>query len=389
MDPQPGLALAAALASVGTVTGRKIAGLLDVRTNLYVVGLAPSGCGKQQGRAVAKRIFTAANARDLVGPERIGSHAGILSRLVEHPATLMPIDEIGDLFALIKNNNGKMGALANIEPTLKALFSAANDPCFIGDALANKDHVKQINHPHLVIHGVCPAHNYWGSLTAANVENGLIARFIVIDAGDVPSRRIEGEIEQPPKNIVEFFDRWFRWKPTECYESAAIARPAIYPRETVEMFYEHREAIKERQRREDERTRAIWNRCAEKASKLALIAASSRVVDPVSEEVIVTPEDMAWGKSLAIWSTRRMSFHCFEQIGDCAEEDRKKAILRHIPKKPGRISAKDLGQKTKKIEKQKRSASLSDLIDIGLVVVEKEDSTGGRPAMWFSRPASN
>ena len=39
----------------------------------------------------------------------------------------------------------KMGAVGNIEPTLKALYSSANDPAWIGDALARADHVKTIH----------------------------------------------------------------------------------------------------------------------------------------------------------------------------------------------------------------------------------------------------
>jgi hypothetical protein len=52
----------------------------------------------------------------------------------------MLVDEIGDLFALMKQTGSKLGAIANIEPTLKALYSASGDPAWTGDALANLDH---------------------------------------------------------------------------------------------------------------------------------------------------------------------------------------------------------------------------------------------------------
>ena len=48
--PQPELALAGALALLGTITGRKVADVLDTRTNVYVLGLGLSGTGQEQAR---------------------------------------------------------------------------------------------------------------------------------------------------------------------------------------------------------------------------------------------------------------------------------------------------------------------------------------------------
>jgi hypothetical protein len=386
LDPQPNLALAGALAALSAITGRKVAGFKDIRTNLLIVGLAPSGAGKNHARKVMKKILNSAGARRLLGPERIGSHAGILSRLKDEPCTLFPIDEVGDLFSLIKANGGKLGALANIEPVLKALYSSADDPCFIGDALANTDHVKSVAYPHLVLHGVCPAANYWGNLTAANVENGLIARFLVFEGQDAPSAWIEDDNDEPPQHVTEFFRRWFTFEPgSNLAAMTPIAKRAEYEEGAAMLFREHRQAIKERQSREDERTRAIWNRCAEKTSKLALLAACAQCPDPAELPIRVTTEHMRWGKSLAIWSTRRMVFSVAENVADNAEDERKKRLLKVIPVWPAEIDRQRLTKKTKWLKGSERRACLEDLCESRLVKAREERAQSGPSRVFFSR----
>ncbi len=48
MYPKPDLALAGALALLATITGRKIQNDYGTRTNCYILGIAPSGSGKDQ-----------------------------------------------------------------------------------------------------------------------------------------------------------------------------------------------------------------------------------------------------------------------------------------------------------------------------------------------------
>ncbi|GIW55536.1 MAG: hypothetical protein KatS3mg082_1940 [Nitrospiraceae bacterium] len=58
--PEPVAAFAAALALQATLAGRKVRDAMDNRTNLYVLGLASSGVGKEHPRRVNTRILVAA-----------------------------------------------------------------------------------------------------------------------------------------------------------------------------------------------------------------------------------------------------------------------------------------------------------------------------------------
>lgn len=386
MYEQPALALAAALGVMSVVTGRKVCGHNDVRTNLYILGLAPSGGGKNHGRSIAKRLLSHAGASDLVGPERIGSHSGIITRLAAHPATLCPVDEIGDLLALMRGTGTKTGAIANIEPLLKSLYSAANDDAWISDALAKAEHVKTICQPHLVVHGVCPPANYWGNITAANIENGLIARFMAFEAGHVlPTWR--DTREDLPGNVVEALRTWFLFAPAGPGGQFGASHPvpiaAKYTAEAFQLLKDHSFAIAAKRMQEDERTAAIWSRCAEKSSKLALLAACSRCVDPAAG-VQVTAEDVAWGKRIALWTTRRMVWRVSESVADNAEEERKKTLLRLIPRGEG-ITLTMLTRATRKLKRTERNSALEDLAESGLITMRKKGDTGGRPTVTLIR----
>ncbi len=102
MYPLPELALAGALALMSTVTGQRIADPGKARPNLYLIGLAPSGGGKDWARVLNAEILQASGAANMAGPERIGSHAGIITQMEAEPVTLFQIDEIGHMVAAMQ-----------------------------------------------------------------------------------------------------------------------------------------------------------------------------------------------------------------------------------------------------------------------------------------------
>ncbi len=57
VKPQPELALACAIAVVGTFAGRKVCDARGTRTNVYVIGLAETGDGMEAAREAAKNVL--------------------------------------------------------------------------------------------------------------------------------------------------------------------------------------------------------------------------------------------------------------------------------------------------------------------------------------------
>src|SRR5689334_9361077 len=95
ISPQPLLALGAAIAVIGTAAGRKYRAETDMRTNVYIVALGPSGCGKDHPRQCAKAALEAAGLADWIGGEELASGTGVLSAVARHPACLFLVDEFG------------------------------------------------------------------------------------------------------------------------------------------------------------------------------------------------------------------------------------------------------------------------------------------------------
>jgi len=161
--PLPELAVASAIALLSTLTGGKVS-CLKTRTNLLIISLALSGAGKDHGRKLNRQILRLCGGEKMIGPERIGSHSGILAALAEQWNMLFQIDEIHHLAMAMQN----VGAnhLYQISSVLQMVFSSSDDT-WVADALADRSRVKTLNFPHL-------------TFSAPSTPSCLILRFIVL-----------------------------------------------------------------------------------------------------------------------------------------------------------------------------------------------------------------
>ena len=93
--PQPVLAVGASLCALGALMGRKYRTESNLRSNLYVVGIADSGSGKNHSREVITELFVEAGLGHTLGGNKIASGAGLLTAVHRQPAILFQIDEFG------------------------------------------------------------------------------------------------------------------------------------------------------------------------------------------------------------------------------------------------------------------------------------------------------
>ena len=75
--PQPVLALGASLCAIGALMGRKYRTESNTRSNLYVVGIAESGAGKNHSRMVINELFRKANLLQYLGGNKIALGRGL------------------------------------------------------------------------------------------------------------------------------------------------------------------------------------------------------------------------------------------------------------------------------------------------------------------------
>src|SRR5262249_18238018 len=121
--PEPALAFGGALALQALLTGRKVRDVADNRTNLYILGLANSGVGKDYPRKVNQRILLHVGMADCVG-DTFASGEGIEDRLFLQPAVLFQTDEIDGLMSKI--NLGRDARHEGIMSVLLKMYTSAS-----------------------------------------------------------------------------------------------------------------------------------------------------------------------------------------------------------------------------------------------------------------------
>jgi hypothetical protein len=379
--PQPEIALAGAVALLAVLTGRKVCDEIDTRTNVYVLTVNPARSGKDRPREVNKEILYLANGQDMVGPERIGSHAGLISWVDKSPAILFQIDELGRLLATTKNAS-KSPHLYSIPTVLMSLYSSATN-VWIADAYADTKKTKAVDQPHCVVLGTTTAETLWPNLSTENVEDGLMGRLLVFEGRGYVDFH-EGVKKLPvPSGIVQAAQWWVQFKPGgngNLGDFHPIPQVVKHEPEAWEMFMAHVRDINQRRKHENAFRAAVWSGTAEKTAKLALIHACSRARGTPS---YITVQDVTWAKHLANWLTRKMLLKCSEEVSENEVEAKSKRILKIVGAK--RISRNELIRKLQWIRPRERREVLDDMVQCGLLTEEIE-STGGRPKTWYRRP---
>ena len=315
---QPELALGSALALLSVITGNRVKSFCNhtTYTNLYILGLAPTGAGKDHGRKVNQKILDTAGFGELMGATRLGSHAGLIAALEENPTLLLPVDEIGDLLQRIKGAGAKAPYLATIPDLLKILKHAVGRN--YKDAVLSGG-VKEIPSPHLVVFGTTTPDGFWESITHGQARDGLLSRFLVFESrGYVP---VSESIDQdPPEEVVRLVRFWREeFLVGNLRDTKASHLQADIEPDARQRFLQHERQIGEKQIKEgqsDPMRAGLWSRAAENTNQLALIAACSRVAGEPGELPIITMDDMNWAIRVSNWQTRRMTWKAETQISE-------------------------------------------------------------------------
>ena len=362
--PQPELALACALAIVATFAGRKVKDIRGTRTNVYMIGLEHTGGGKEQARESAKTIINRV-ASHLLGCERIGSGAGIVTAICAQPSHLMLLDEMGRMLEVTKNA-AKNPAMYNAVSVLMQLFSSAKTT-FTADAYADAARVKSVCQPCLCIYGTSTPQKFWDSLSVDNIGEGLMGRLMAFE-GRGYAMPVKGlESSDPPADLLDALRWWADWQPSDNPAAVITPQPKVlrHAPEAIERFDDYATAIAERRIGENLMRAAIWSRAAEKAAKLALIHACSRsVIDPQSIELV----DVEFGISLSNYLTRRLIAGCAASVSENEVEAAKKKVLRLIEAAgENGMTANEVTRKTQWAKARERAEILADLEAAGYI----------------------
>lgn len=202
-NPSPILNLGAALAYVGALAGRRYEGPTGLRTNVYVVGLAPSGFGKEHPRAGIKSLAGASETlKKFFGGNKIASSSGLRNRVKANPTLVYMIDEFGGFVRKVTSVKSGNHEKEIAEDLLEMTGTASS--VFMGADYA-QNLAEPIFNPNVCIFGTSTPDAFWKSLGSSSIMDGFLPRFIVLDAGTVrpkprdPSRKVS----LPPKELKQ------------------------------------------------------------------------------------------------------------------------------------------------------------------------------------------
>ncbi len=292
--PNEPLALCAALSMQALLAGRKVQDSGGLRTNLYILGLAKSGVGKDWARKINVKIMHQIGKSHLIG-NQIGSGQGLEDAMVTTPAMLFQTDEIN---SLIRNMaQGKESRFTSIHDILREFYSSASS-IYSGRKLAKQESV-DIDQPCLCLYGTATPKTYYKSMNEELMVDGFFSRLIVVEGGERGLGR-RAKFEDIPDEIMDIARWWNDYLPGTGNLEEWAPRPRIIEasEKANKLLDEHQawcdEKNIEASRNEDEVGTAVWTRAHENVRKVAL----TRACSDNHREPLINEENVSWSWKL-------------------------------------------------------------------------------------------
>lgn len=301
-SPLPELAFAGALALQGHLAGRKVECMGGIRTNPYIVMLAPSGSGKNHPRRVVRRILSKIGLGNEVIDDT-SSGQGIEDRLVATPTLLWQADEIYEMLqAVIKDATGTKEKMMK---TLLTLHTSAGDE--YTTRVKSGVNGTVISCPHLILFGACTSEGFFKSIDERIIGHGMFARMTLFPTEEQPEPQIPGDLRKIPAPIEHHALQWKNFRPVGSGNIDMEAKSIIGSEEVMSVLREcqleaHREKMKLQKTGEPDWQLSLWSRAFESILRFALIYACSEAEEP--ERTALSVEGIRWARKLVRWDIR-------------------------------------------------------------------------------------
>ena len=337
--PVPVLNLAAALCIVATVAGRKFAGPTEAGLVMYVLGLSPTGSGKDHPRRAGTHIMTAAGIGRMVAPSSWMSGSALIQHLERQPAALSFSDEVAEFLAKLNGAKASTHERA-VSGNMRELWGI-NWGTYTPPGWANsrdRSTPKPIHAPAYSFLGLSVPDAVWAALQGSDVTNGFLNRFIIF------STKIDS-VEQDPDESVFDVPEWLvdRVRELAAYGGPMASATMHHDGPTAPLVrvpweggvggpaHQVFKALREHCRTQAE-SETLMKRTAEIAVRLATV----RAVGVAGADAQVSVADMEWGRDVALWSARRMIADASAYMSETEWQAKAKFVLRCITESPGR-----------------------------------------------------
>ena len=348
--PNRVLSFTGALALLAFLVGRKVQDKRDNRSNIYLIALADSGTGKDHPRKVNFNIAFRAGVAGAIG-DAFASGEGLEDALFMHPSMLFQADEFDCIFNTLKYS--KDNRAESINEKLLKFYGASNTiyPLRKKASAKKKDgtvhEIAHIVNPNLVLLGTAIPQYFYESLSRRVLENGLVARCIIVEAG----KRGEAGNPQPitPSDSLIRAATYLANLDVNGNLTNEYPKPLIIT-ETPEATAALREVQQECDRRynfyeaqNEGAAKALWARAHEKVCKLAMLhGISGNVYNP-----LITEKSVRWAWKFIDHLTRRMLYMADSYVYENVFDEKCQRVLRHITEAGGVIGHTKLLRKSR------------------------------------------
>ncbi len=284
--PIPALSLAAALTGVGMVKAHRVRSETDLRTNLYTIGLAPSGGGKEDSMKLMKKLLkSSGHGTNLIGEPESGS--GLISSLeTANYKAFLGWNEVGMALQYYTDKNAN-GHLSKVIKLIIRLFSEANTSVSGGE-YATRSRI-DLDQPCLSIYGSSVPDEFFKALSLSHGSNGFLARWLIFATNKLGVENLNaGKESKIPQSFINQLES-IRAMPSSVLEKQSdiqkhfITDPKIVPYtpDARLLLGEIREFYQNKMQKfldEGNGLESVWQRAQEHIIKIALILSDNNFI---------------------------------------------------------------------------------------------------------------
>ena len=375
--PQPVLALGASMAAIGALMGRKYRTASNLRSNVYVVGIAESGAGKNNSRVVINELFRIAGLLQYLGGNKIASGSGLLAGLRRQPSILFQLDEFGMFLSAAADRKRSPRYLCEVLDLLTELYTTSGTTYFgieYAHSQAEAAH-RAIHQPCVCLYGTTTPLHFWQALQAANVADGSLARFLILQTEeDFPdSNENFGLIDPPPDliNRLRLIHQGGGKLSGNLSDVGAVDEVSPIPRivpinDQAKIAFKglDRDVLNDLRASQGTGFASILARIEENATKLALIRAVSR--DPVDPEI--NGGDAQWGILIAQHCAKQTIREAAMRVSEnVIESNHKRAMVILQSAGPDGMTKSEFTRRTQFMDARQRDGVLRTLQEACLI----------------------
>ncbi len=386
--PQPRFAIQAALSLVATLFARQVATVTGLRTNLHLVSLGPTGCGKEHARAYIKMTLQSFGKAAQIAGETIASGQALLTRAAKTPNALFQIDEIGDFLAEVADGGHKGGLLVNFTK----LYSSANS-VICGTEYADQkiNERANIEYPCCNLHATGTQDRFFDALKSRNVLDGAINRMLIAVSDAVPSRVVARLPANPPRVVGEWFEAASNWMKRQFgnLEGVNPTTPIIIPEDEAakELFASFDQRIDQRMtalRSDGKGIDCVWSRAYENALKVALVCSLSASAVPV-----ITGECARWAIEYVEGWTAHIADIVALRINDSEFGRLMGLVVEELGKADGNGMTRGVlfnRRRLREVPQVQRDQIIATLVENGEIIVKNYLASNGKCATQYCLP---